>query len=189
MRRHPAIRDTWETLWKKLWPSSTRLKQKAGNTVIAVSVGVLCRILINQHSFSFQISKKNNLTKVPKECGRKIWIYMWHTLEGAPCRFFRRPFEHRFKTFLQVMKLKCHSSEIEPLGKYWLTKQKTVAFQCLGIDKNKVWIINFWSANPLCKSLFNGHPLMNYKPQEGHDGAGLFSALSPGLAPWLVPRR
>lgn len=40
-----------------IWPSATGLKPMADNTVIVVSLGVICGILINQCSFSFQISE------------------------------------------------------------------------------------------------------------------------------------
>lgn len=106
-----------------LWPSATRPKQKANNVVVNVSAGALSGILINQPCFFSDIGK-NNLTTVPKEFGRKIWMYMWHALEGAPCRVFRRPCKHLLNTLLSVMKLKYHSSEVELSGKYRLTNRK-----------------------------------------------------------------
>lgn len=53
-----------------LWPSATGLKQKAGNTVTVVSVGVFCGILINQPSISFQILENT------------IWLRFLRNLEG-----------------------------------------------------------------------------------------------------------
>ena len=53
-----------ETL--SFWPSATRLKQKAANTAIMASAGVLCGILINQLLFSFQYQKKKKKNQTQK---------------------------------------------------------------------------------------------------------------------------
>ena len=74
----PAIQNIWKTL--SLWPSATRLKQKAANTVIMASAGVLCGILINQLLFSFQYKKKK------KPPNTKIWLTFLRNMEGK-CEF------------------------------------------------------------------------------------------------------